>query len=118
MAENLQTLQAAWMQPLVKLTQSNMELLTRFSASPEVMRQSVANAQALFEQAQKSAANLAQSGAFAQLTQGFMRNYIEFVTEVGQSGMAALVNGQSEMMRFAQDAGTQAVETVTPRARR
>ncbi len=117
MQDNLQTLQAAVVQPWVKLTQSNMELLARFAVSPEMVRETMANAQSMLEQGQKSAANLAQSGAFAHLTQGFMRNYIEFATEVSQTSMAALVRGQTEMLRFAQDAGTNAV-AATARAQR
>ena len=37
------------MQPFIKLVQSNMALLTRFSLSPEVVSHAMANAQSLFQ---------------------------------------------------------------------
>jgi len=63
------------LQPLTKLTQANMDLVTKFSASPEVTSQAINDAQKLFQQAQESAMKLAQSQAFAGLMQGFMQNY-------------------------------------------
>jgi len=58
-------------QPFIKLAQSNMELLTRFSSSPEM----TAQATSLFQQATESATKLMQSGAFARMMQGMMKNY-------------------------------------------
>ena len=54
----------AQMQPFFKLAQANMDLLTRFSTSPEVTAQATANASQLFQQATESAMKLMQSGAF------------------------------------------------------
>ncbi|MBC7993542.1 MAG: hypothetical protein H7Z15_09910 [Rhizobacter sp.] len=112
-----QAMQSA-MQPLLKLTQANMELLTQFSTSPEVMAQSMATAQNMLQQGQKSASGLAQSNAFAQLTQGILKNYTEFVTELSQSGMAALAQGQAEMVRRAQEAGGNVIDASTARSKR
>jgi hypothetical protein len=79
------------LQPFIKLTQANMDLLTKFSMSPE---------------------------AIPQLMQGMLKNYTEFMTEVGQSGMAALAQGQAAMMRQVQEASETVVDASEARARR
>ena len=99
-------MQAA-MQPLIKLTQANMELITKFSMSPELLTQAMSGAQNLLQPGQ-----LAQSNAFAQLTQGLMKNYSEFAAELTQSGMAALSQGQAEITRRAQEAGDKLAEAT------
>ncbi|GAB4549721.1 MAG: hypothetical protein IV105_20345 [Rhizobacter sp.] len=117
MEQTTQALQSA-MQPLLKLTQANMALLTQFTSSPEVMAQSMAAAQNMMQQGQNSATGLAQSNAFAQLTQGILKNYTEFVTELSQSGMAALAQGQAEMVRRAQEAGGNVIDAAAVRGKR
>ena len=104
------------MQPFIKLVQANMELLTKFS--PEVISQSVANAQNLFQQGQGSATNLVQSNAFAQLMQGMLKNYTEFMMELGQSGMAVLAQSQAAMTRQAQEVSENVIDASEARARR
>jgi hypothetical protein len=106
------------LQPFIKLAQANMELLNRFSMSPEMISQSVANAQSLFQQGQGSAANLVQSNAFAQLTQGMLKNYTEFMMELGQSWMAVLAQGQATMVRQVQEISEYVVDASEPRGRR
>jgi len=105
-------------QPFIKLAQSNMELLTRFSTSPEVSAQATASAGQLFQQASASAMNLMNSGAFAQLMQGMLKNYTTFVSEVGQGGMAMWSAGQSELIRQTQEAAATAIDGTTARRRR
>lgn len=105
-------------QPFVKLAQSNMELLTKFSSSPEVMSQSMATAQSLVQQGQESAMNLIRSNAFGHMAQGFIKNYTEFLMELGQSTMTVFTLGQAAMMRQAQDATTNVVDASTVAARR
>lgn len=92
------------MQPFIKLVQSNMALLSQFSLSPEVVSQAMANAQSLFQREPGAANNLAQSNAFGQLMQGMLKNYTEFVAELGQSGMTLLAQGQAAMLQKAEDA--------------
>jgi len=105
------------MQPFIKLAQANMELLTKFSA-PEVISQSVANAQSLFQQGPGAATSLVQSDAFAQLTQSMLKNYTEFMMELGQSWMAVLAQGQAAMMRQAQEVSQNVVDASEARGRR
>lgn len=105
-------------QPFVKLAHANMELFTRFSTSPEVTAQAGANASQLFQQGSASAMKLMQSGAFAQLTQGMLKNYTEFLTELGHSGMVMLSQGQAAMTRQMQDATSDVVEAAGARRQR
>jgi hypothetical protein len=78
-------------QPFIKLTQANMELLTKFSTSPE---------------------------AIPQLMQGMLKNYAEFMMELGQSGMAVLAQAQATMMRQAQEVSENVVDATEARGRR
>jgi len=101
-------------QPFIKLAQSNMELFTRFSSSPEVTVQ----ATNLFQQANASAANLMHSGAFAQMMQGIIKNYSEFFMELNQSAMAMMSQGQAAMVRQVQEASEDVIDVTDSRARR
>jgi hypothetical protein len=84
------------LRPYVKLVQSNMELLGRFSMSPESMTQALAHAQSLFTPGRNAPPpQLAQSPAFAELVQGMIRNYTEFMAEVAQSSIELLTQGQA-----------------------
>lgn len=91
-----------------------MELFTRFSSSPEM----AAEATTLFQQATESATNLMQSGAFAQMMQGVMKNYSEFFVELNQSAMSLMSQGQAAMMRQGQEASESVIDVTDTRARR
>jgi hypothetical protein len=100
MQDNLMQAQT---QPFVKLAQANMDLLTRFSTSPEVT---------------ESTMQLMHSSAFAHLMQGMMKNYTEFVTELSESGMAMLSQGQAAMTRQVQEATSGVIDVADARGRR
>lgn len=107
------------MQPFINLVQSNMALLARYSMSPEAMTQAMANAQKMAKGEQPTTGvDLVQSTAFAELMQGMIQNYTVFMTELGQSGMAMLAQGQAAMMKNVQDAGEGSTGTAEARARR
>lgn len=106
------------LQPLTKLAQSNMELITKFAASPEVTSQAISDAQKLFQQAQESAMKLAQSHAFAGLMQGFMKNYTDFLAEMSHSATAMFSQGQAAFMQQANEATSNVVEVTQSGARR
>jgi hypothetical protein len=59
-----------------------------------------------------------QSGAFAQLMQGMMKNYSEFLMELSQSAMALMSQGQAAMVRQVQEASEGVVDVTDMRARR
>ena len=101
-------------QPFIKLAQSNMELLTRFSSSPEM----TAQATSLFQQATESATKLMQSGAFARMMQGMMKNYSEFLMELNQSSMELMSQGQAAMVRQVQEASEGVIDVTDSRVRR
>jgi hypothetical protein len=105
-------------QPFVKLVQANMDLLTRFSTSPEGASQASANASHLFQQASESAMKIMQSGAFTHLMQGMLKNYTEFLAELSQSGMAMLSQGQAAMTRQAEEASNSVIDATDARVRR
>ena len=106
------------MQPYIKLVQANMELLAKFSTSPDVISQAAASAQSFLQQGQESGSSLVQSKAFAQLVQGMLKNYTEFLTEVGQTGMAMLAQGQAAMTRQMQEASEQVMDAASQTAKR
>jgi len=112
------TLMQAHAQPFVKLVQANMDLLTRFSTSPEVTSQATTSATQLFQQASESAMKLMQSGAFAHMLQGMLKNYTEFLGELSQSGMAMMTQGQAAMTRQMQEATDGVIDVSDARGRR
>jgi hypothetical protein len=105
-------------QPYLKLVQSNMELLAQFSTSPELTSQAPTSATDLFQQGPASAMKFMQSGAFAQLMQGMLKNYTEFLTEVGQSAVAYTRETQAALLQQTQDATDGLIEAKESRGRR
>lgn len=105
-------------QPLIKLTRANIELLTRFSTSPEVISQSAEVTQNLIQQTQQAAAGLMQSNAFAELWQGLLKNYTEFLTDWNQSALTALVQTPAAMLSGAQEVTSNVVDVAEARGRR
>ena len=106
------------MQPFIKLAQSNMELLTKFSLWPDTVSQVAVSPQAFVQQAQHAAMSLLQPGAFAQLAQGMMKNYAEFLAECGQTAMATFAQGQAAMISQAQEVRSEGVDAAEGRGRR
>ncbi len=106
------------MQPLTKLAQANMELVSKFSTSPEVISQAINDAQKLFQQSQESAMKLANSQSFAELIQGFMKNYTEFLAEMSHSATAIFSQGQATFVQQANEATSNVVDATQSGARR
>ena len=104
-------------QPFVKLAQANMDLLSKFSTSPEVTAQATANASQLLQQASESATSLMRSGAFAHMMQGLVKNYSEFLVELSHSGMALLSQGQQALVQQTQEAAESVVDATEVRRR-
>ena len=106
------------MQPFVKLTQSNTELLSRYATSPEVSTQAVQVAEGLMRQMQEAALKLSNSNAFGNLTQGLLNNYMQFWTDLSQSLAASFSQGQSSLMRQAGAVTGEAIDATQASARR
>jgi hypothetical protein len=66
----------------------------------------------------RAANDLAQSNAFGQLMQGLLKNYAEFVAELGQGGMALFAQGQAAVLQQAEDASETVEEGSDARGRR
>ena len=111
-------LMQAQTQPFVKLAQANMDLFTRFATSPEVTSQASSDASQLFQQASESAMKLMQSGAFAHMMQGVLKNYTAFLTEVSQSSMSMFSQGQAAMTQQMQEASNGVIDATDARNRR
>ena len=105
-------------QPFVKLAQSNMELWSRFSQSPEVMAEATRNMKSFMEQAQTSTASLARSQAFSGLMQGMVKNYTDFVSELSQSAYAMMSQGQATFLQQTQEATANVIDATDARSRR
>lgn len=105
-------------QPYIRLVQRNMELLQSYSMSPEALSQALANPQSLFTPGQGPATNAAQSRAFAELVQGMIRNYTEFMAEVGQTGMELMAQGQAALVEQTRQMTEQATGAAETRGRR
>jgi Mg2+ and Co2+ transporter CorA len=107
----------AQVQPFMKLAQANMELLTRFWTSPEVQSQAATSASVLFQQASESAMKLMQSGASTALMQGMLQNYTEFLSEMSQSWMAMMSEGQTALLRQAEEVTSNVTDMAAARGR-
>ena len=105
-------------QPFLKLAQANMQLLTQFTTSREVTSQATSDVNQLFQQANESTLKLLQSGAFAHLLQGMLKNYTEFLTELSQSAVTMMSQGQAALVSQTQDATNGVIEATELRGRR
>jgi len=108
MQSNIMQIEA--IQPFVKLAQSNMELLTKFSQSPEVMAEATRTVKTFMEQAQTSTASLAGSSAFAGLMQGMVKNYTDFISELTQSAYAMVSQSQAAFLQQTQEAASNVID--------
>ena len=59
-----------------------------------------------------------QTGAFAQMLQGMMKNYSEFFMASNESAMALMSQGQAAMVRHVQEASEGVIDVTDVRARR
>lgn len=68
------------MAPYTRLAQANFTLFSRYASSPEVMAQALGQAQQMLRQPPQG-----DSSAAAELMFGLMRNWMQFLTELGQA---------------------------------
>jgi hypothetical protein len=106
------------MQPFVKLTQSNTELLSRYATSPEVTTQTVQVVEGLMRQMQDAAMKLSSSNAFGSLAQGLMNNYMHFWSDLSHSYAVGFSQGQSSLMRQAEAVTSEAIDATQANVRR
>jgi glutamyl-tRNA reductase len=105
-------------QPFLKLIRANMDLLSGFSMSSADMSQSLTDAQRLVQQGQSSLTNLFRSKEFADLMQGMLKNYTEFLTETGQNALAMLTQGQQAATRQVEEGSAKVIDATDALAKR
>jgi hypothetical protein len=105
-------------QPLVKLAQANMDLMTRFWSSREVTSQTTAKGTEPFQQATDSAMHFTQTRAFADLCQGMLNNYTAFLTEWSQRALTLASQAQAAWVLQAHEVSNDVIESTGAQARR
>jgi hypothetical protein len=85
--------------PYTKLVRANMELMAKFSTSPEVMSQTLGTAQKFADQGRDSATNLFTSNAFSDFLMGLVTNWLEFLTDLGQSALTFMDQSHELMLK-------------------
>ena len=93
------------MQPFINLVQANMALLSKYAMSPDSMFNAMAQLQAAMTQGPGALSAPQSANAFAELAQGMMENYTRFLSELTQSGMSVLAQGQDAVSRAVSESG-------------
>ncbi len=103
-----------FMAPFNKLAQSNLELLTKFSLSPDMVSQAMTQAQRLFLQQPSSTPLAMPPNALADLVMGLMKNYMEFLMELGQGSATLMQQAPTTLAKATQQATRQAATAAVP----
>jgi hypothetical protein len=98
------------LQPFMDLMQANMALLAKYAMSPDAITTMGQVRAAMTQGPSASAAPTQIPSMLAELAQGMMQNYTRFMTDLAQSGMAALAQGQAAMIQQVQDVADPASE--------
>ena len=93
------------MQPFINLVQANMALLSKYALSPDTMSKAMAQMQAAMTQGPGTVTVPQSATAFAELAQGMMENYTRFGSELTQSGMSFLAQGQDALFKAGSGSG-------------
>jgi pyrroloquinoline quinone (PQQ) biosynthesis protein C len=91
-------------QPFAKLAQQNMAAFASFATSAEVFT--------------PGTSALSDSNAYARLMQTLLKNYTDFLTEVSQSALQIMSEGQAALVRHTEEATESVAEATTTRGRR
>lgn len=103
-----------FMAPFTKLAQSNLELLTKFSLSPEMVSQAMTQAQRMFLQQPPATPAAIPPNALADLMMGLMKNYMEFLMELGQGSATLMQQAPTTLAKATQQATRQAATMAVP----
>jgi hypothetical protein len=110
--------------PYTKLARANMDLLAKFSTSPEVMSQTLGTAQKMADQGTATASNLLLSNAFSDFVMGLLQNWMEFWSELSQTTMSFMDQSSETFLKKAPAMAGEAARAVsemaqgkTPRSR-
>ncbi|NML18263.1 hypothetical protein [Azohydromonas caseinilytica] len=103
--------------PYSKLARANMELFARFSSSPEILNQTLGTAQKLATEGRDPNAGLPGANAYMDFVMGLVKNWLDFWTDLGQSALGLMDQGQDLFKKapgFAADAA-RAVTDIQPK---
>ena len=99
--------------PYSKLARANMDLFARFSSSPEILNQTLGTAQKLATDGRDPAAGLLGANAYLDFLLGLVKNWLDFWTDLGQSTLGLVDQGQDFLKKapgFAGDAARAVAE--------
>lgn len=102
--------------PYTKLARANMDLVAKFSTSPEVMSQTLGSAQKLSSGSADAANGLLASNAFSDFLLGLLKNWMEFWTDLGQSALAFMDQSQEVFLKKAPAMAGDAARAVSEMA--
>jgi hypothetical protein len=86
-------------QPYLKLALSNLELMKHFSVVPALKPATTEESKHPFLVAQSQLAQLTQSVELTHIVQAALKNYTEFLLEVGQSNLFVVSQAQETLAR-------------------
>lgn len=110
--------------PYSKLMRANMELIAKFSTAPEVMARTLGTSPKLSGSGLDAALGAFPVNAFNEFLMGLAKNWMEFLTDLGQSALSLVDQGQDAFLKrgpaMASDAAramTEAAQGKTPRVK-
>lgn len=86
-------------QPYLKLALSNLELMKHFSVVPELKPATTDESKNPFLVVHSQLAQLTQSVELTHIVQAALKNYTEFLLEVGQSNLFVVGQAQETLVR-------------------
>lgn len=102
--------------PYTKLARANMDLMAKFSTSPEVMSQTLGAAQKFSTGSADAATGLLATNAFSEFLMGLIKNWMEFWTDLGQSALAFADQSQEAFLKKAPAMAGDAARAMTEMA--
>jgi hypothetical protein len=107
----------ATVQPFMKLMQTNMELLNKFTGSLDLSTAAGTHTATQIQAAQDALAKLMQSNAVSNLVQGLMKNYTDFISEFSQQGATLVSQTQETLHQQTREAADHVMDATQSRVR-
>lgn len=98
--------------PVKNLTTANLESISRFTQSPEIVEATKSSIEQYFSLVQESFTRVTQSNAFSQLNQSLASNYQRFADEYTKSVFGLFSQGQ-DMLRQQVEQGSRRLQQIT-----
>ncbi|MBC7944564.1 MAG: hypothetical protein H7X91_04720 [Burkholderiales bacterium] len=98
--------------PVKNLTTANLDSISRFAQSPEIVEATKNSIEQYFSVVQESFMRVTQSNAFSQLNQALASNYQRFADEYTKSVLGLFSQGQ-DLLRQQVEQGNRRFEQIT-----